>query len=195
MEYRKLKVYLLLLVSIRRRRTRRLLNQRSIFETMTTTAHVYPVDNIDTDRIIPGKYTKTLDMSALASHVLEDLDPEFSKKVQQGDILVAGNNFGCGSSREQAPIAIKAAGISVVVAKTFARIFYRNAINIGLPVIEVEHHNIQSGDSISVDLENGIVTNHTKNETYQATKMPQQMIDILNAGGLVNYLIQHGDYV
>jgi len=162
---------------------------------MKTTAHVYSIDNIDTDRIIPGKYTKTLDMSALASHVLEDLDSEFSKKVQQGDILVAGNNFGCGSSREQAPIAIKAAGISVVVAKTFARIFYRNAINIGLPVIEVEHHNIQSGDSISVDLENGIVTNHTKNETYQATKMPQQMIDILNAGGLVNYLVKHGDYV
>lgn len=161
----------------------------------TTFAHVYTIDNIDTDRIIPGKYTKTLDMSVLASHVLEDLDPEFSKKVQQGDILVAGNNFGCGSSREQAPIAIKAAGVSVVVAKTFARIFYRNAINIGLPVIEVEHHNIQSGDSISVDLENGVVTNHTKNETYQATKMPQQMIDILNAGGLVNYLIQHGDYV
>lgn len=159
------------------------------------TAHVYPIDNIDTDRIIPGKYTKTLDMSLLASHVLEDLDPEFSKKVQQGDILVAGNNFGCGSSREQAPIAIKAAGISVVVAKTFARIFYRNAINIGLPVVEVERHNIQSGDSISVDLENGIVANHTKNETYQATKMPQQMIDILNAGGLVNYLVKHGDYV
>lgn len=161
----------------------------------TKLAHVYPIDNIDTDRIIPGKYTKTLDMSLLASHVLEDLDPEFSKKVNAGDILVAGNNFGCGSSREQAPIAIKAAGISVVVAKTFARIFYRNAINIGLPVIEVESHNVQSGDSISVDLENGIVTNHTKNESYQATKMPQQMIDILNAGGLVNYLIKHGDYV
>ena len=108
---------------------------------------------------------------------------------------MAGNNCGCGSSREQAPIAIKAAGVSVVVAKTFARIFYRNAINIGLPVIEVEHHNIRSGDSISVDLENGVVTNHTKNETYQATKMPQQMIDILNAGGLVNYLVKHGDYV
>jgi len=161
----------------------------------TKLAHVYSIDNIDTDRIIPGKYTKTLDMSLLASHVLEDLDPEFSKKVKAGDILVAGNNFGCGSSREQAPIAIKAAGVSVVVAKTFARIFYRNAINIGLPVIEVESHNIQSGDSISVDLENGIVSNHTKNESYQATKMPQQMIDILNAGGLVNYLIKHGDYV
>ena len=161
----------------------------------TKLAHVYSIDNIDTDRIIPGKYTKTLDMSLLASHVLEDLDPEFSKKVKSGDILVAGNNFGCGSSREQAPIAIKAAGVSVVVAKTFARIFYRNAINIGLPVIEVESHNIQSGDSISVDLENGIVSNHTKNESYQATKMPQQMIDILNAGGLVNYLIKHGDYV
>jgi len=159
------------------------------------TAHVYPVDNIDTDRIIPGKYTKTLDMSALASHVLEDLDPDFAKKVQQGDILVAANNFGCGSSREQAPIAIKASGISVVVAKTFARIFYRNAINIGLPVVEVEHHNIQSGDSISVDLENGLVTNHTRDETYQAARMPQQMIDILNAGGLVNYLVKHGDYV
>ncbi|NJN79650.1 MAG: 3-isopropylmalate dehydratase small subunit [Anaerolineales bacterium] len=158
-------------------------------------AHVYAIDNIDTDRIIPGKYTKTLDMALLASHALEDLDPEFSKKVQQGDILVAGNNFGCGSSREQAPIAIKAAGVSVVVAKTFARIFYRNAINIGLPVIEVEQHNIQSGDAISIDLENGIVTNHTRKEIYQATRMPQQMIDILNAGGLVNYLIKHGDYV
>lgn len=162
---------------------------------MKTTTHVYSIDNIDTDRIIPGKYTKTLDMSLLASHVLEDLDPDFAKKVQQGDILVAGNNFGCGSSREQAPIALKAAGISVVVAKTFARIFYRNAINIGLPVVEVEHHNTKSGDSISVDLENGLVTNHTKNETYQATKMPKQMMDILKAGGLVNYLIEHGDYV
>ncbi|GIK55664.1 MAG: 3-isopropylmalate dehydratase small subunit [Chloroflexi bacterium] len=158
-------------------------------------AHVYLIDNIDTDRIIPGKYTKTLDVAALAAHVLEDLDVEFVHKVQPGDLLVAGHNFGCGSSREQAPLALKAAGVSVVIARTFARIFYRNAINIGLPLVEVTHHTIQSGDWVSVDLANGRVTNHTRQERYQVTRMPQQMIDILNAGGLVNYLIQHGGYV
>ena len=157
-------------------------------------AHVYLVDNLDTDRIIPGKYTKTLDLSALAAHVLEDLDPEFAKKVQAGDFLVAGNNFGCGSSREQAPLALKAAGISVVIAKSFARIFYRNAINIGLPVMEV-NHNIQRGDCISVELETGLITNHTKNETYRAAALPPQMMSILREGGLVNYLLKYGDYV
>lgn len=157
--------------------------------------HVYLIDNIDTDRIIPGKYTKTLDTSTLAAHVLEDLDPEFARKVRPGDILVAGNNFGCGSSREQAPIALKAAGVSVVIARSFARIFYRNAINIGLPVMEVEQHNIQPGDAVSVDLPNGLVVNHTRGETYRAAPMPRQMMNILNAGGLVNYLLQHGDYV
>ncbi len=156
-------------------------------------AHVYG-DNIDTDRIIPGKYTKTLDVSHLAEHVLEDLDPEFAGRVQTGDILVAGDNFGMGSSREQAPIAIKAAGISVVVARSFARIFYRNAINIGLPVVEVAGHAIARGDDIEVDLVQGIVTNVSTGQSFKATRMPQVMVDILNEGGLVNYLRKYGDY-
>lgn len=160
---------------------------------LTGNAHVYG-DNIDTDRIIPGKYTKTLDMSQLAAHVLEDLDPDFRQRVQMGDILVAGENFGAGSSREQAPIAIKAAGISVVVARSFARIFYRNAINIGLPVVEVRDHAIQSGQQVQVDLTAGIVTNLATGATHTATQMPQVMIDILDAGGLVAYLKQHGTY-
>lgn len=156
-------------------------------------AHVYG-DDIDTDRIIPGKYTKTLDMSELAAHVLEDLDPNFRKVVQVGDILVAGKNFGTGSSREQAPVALKLAGISVVIARSFARIFYRNAINIGLPVVEVKHHTICAGHEIEVDLTGGIVHNLTTDETYQATRLPDVMIDILNAGGLVKYLKLHRDY-
>lgn len=160
---------------------------------LTGKAHVYG-DNIDTDRIIPGKYTKTLDVSHLAAHVLEDLDPEFRTRVQNGDILVAGENFGAGSSREQAPVAIKAAGVSVVVARSFARIFYRNAINIGLPVVEVHTHTIENGHSVSVDLEGGTVTDETTGETFKATRMPQVMIDILRAGGLVPYLVEHGDY-
>lgn len=157
------------------------------------TVHVYG-DNIDTDRIIPGKYTKTLDMSQLAAHVLEDLDPQFRERVQAGDILVAGDNFGAGSSREQAPIALKAAGISVVVARSFARIFYRNAINIGLPVIEVRDHVFTTGQQAQVDLENGLVTNLSTGAQYSGTQMPQVMIDILNAGGLVPYLKEHGTY-
>jgi len=160
---------------------------------LTGKAHLYG-DNIDTDRIIPGKYTKTLDTSQLAAHVLEDLDPKFRERVQSGDILVAGHNFGAGSSREQAPIALKAAGISVVVARSFARIFYRNAINIGLPVVEASDHAIENGQTVEVDLENGTVTNQTTGQTHQATRMPQVMVDILGASGLVNYLNQHGDY-
>lgn len=156
-------------------------------------AHVYG-DNIDTDRIIPGKYTKTLDYSQLVAHVLEDLDPEFRNKVQDGDILVAGENFGTGSSREQAPVAIKASGISVIVARSFARIFYRNAINIGLPVVEVADHTIQDGQALQIDLEAGTVTNLDTGETFTATSMPQVMIEILNEGGLVNYLKKHGTY-
>lgn len=156
-------------------------------------AHVYG-DNIDTDRIIPGKYTKTLDLSDLAAHVLEDVDPEFSQRVRPGDILVAGDNFGAGSSREQAPLAIKSAGVSVVVANYFARIFYRNAINIGLPVVEVGQHQIKDGHEVEVDLDRGLVVDRTSGERYQATKMPEVMVRILNAGGLVNYLRQHGDY-
>ena len=151
-------------------------------------------DNIDTDRIIPGKYTKTLDMSQLAAHVLEDLDPTFKDTVRQGDVLAAGYNFGCGSSREQAPIALKMAGISVVIARTFARIFFRNAINVGLPLLEIRDHDIAQNDDIAYDLSTGIVTNHTKHKTYQAAAMPQVMIDILNEGGLVAYLKKNGDY-
>jgi len=156
-------------------------------------AHVYG-DDVDTDRIIPGKYTKTLDLSDLAEHVLEDLDPEFSSRVEEGDILVAGKNFGCGSSREQAPLAIKAAGVSVVVADYFARIFYRNAINIGLPVVEVGAHEIASGNEVEVDLANGVVRDLTAGRQYAATQMPPVMIEILKAGGLVSYLREHGDY-
>lgn len=156
-------------------------------------AHVYG-DNIDTDRIIPGKYTKTLDLSNLAAHVLEDLDPQFSHRVQHGDILVAGDNFGCGSSREQAPLAIKAAGVAAVVGTSFARIFYRNAINIGLPVVEVGHHGIRTGHRLEIDLTGGTVHDLTDGRFYRAARMPQVMIDILNAGGLTSYLREHGTY-
>lgn len=155
--------------------------------------HVYG-DNIDTDRIIPGKYTKTLDLSTLADHVLEDLDPDFRHKVKDGDILIAGENFGCGSSREQAPIALKQCGLSCIIADYFARIFYRNAINIGLPILEIENHDIEKGDDIDVDVAQGLVINKTKGKTYQATPLPQVMIDILEEGGLVDYLKKHGDY-
>ncbi len=160
----------------------------------TGQAHVYG-DNIDTDRIIPGKYTKTLDLSELARHVLVDLDPEFAARVRPGDILVAGKNFGAGSSREQAPLAIKAAGVAVVVASSFARIFFRNAVNIGLPVVEVGTHQIQTGHELEVDLGRGQVTDRTAGVTYQATQMPQVMVHILEAGGLVNYLLKHGTFV
>jgi len=145
-------------------------------------------DNIDTDRIIPGKYTKTLDLTTLADHVLEDLDPEFSKQVKQGDIIVAGENFGCGSSREQAPIALKQSGVELIIAKDFARIFFRNAINIGLPVLEIGDHSIKKGNEIEYDLRNGVVKDLSAQKEYNATKLPQIMIDILDAGGLVPYL-------
>lgn len=158
------------------------------------TAHIFG-DNIDTDRIIPGKYTKTLDLTDLAAHVLEDVDPTFSSRVRPGDIVVAGDNFGAGSSREQAPLALQAAGVAAVVANFFARIFYRNAINIGLPVVEVGQHDIQAGDEVEVDLSGGWVTDRTTGRRYRATQMPEVMVDILNAGGLVNYLREHGDYV
>lgn len=155
--------------------------------------HVYG-DNIDTDRIIPGKYTKTLDIQSLAHHVMEDIDPNFHQKFIVGDVIVAGENFGCGSSREQAPIALKAVGVSCIIAKFYARIFFRNAINIGLPVLEIANHSINSGDELQVNLETGIVNNLTQRVQYQATKIPKVMLDIMQQGGLVNYLKQHGDY-
>jgi 3-isopropylmalate/(R)-2-methylmalate dehydratase small subunit len=156
-------------------------------------AHVYGND-IDTDRIIAGKYTKTLDLQSLADHVLEDLDPEFRSRLVKGDVLVAGDNFGCGSSREQAPVALKVAGVSAVVARYFARIFFRNAINIGLPVLEVPDLEAGSGDEIEIDLESGTVRNLTKGTTHRAAPMPPVMIDILAEGGLVAYLAKHGTY-
>jgi 3-isopropylmalate/(R)-2-methylmalate dehydratase small subunit len=161
--------------------------------TLRGNAHVYG-DNIDTDAIIPGKYTKTLDLQTFADHVLEDLDPGFRSKIRRGDILVAGDNFGCGSSREQAPLALKVAGVSAVVAKYFARIFFRNAVNIGLPALEIPDFDILPNDELEIDLKSGIVKNLTKNMQYRAAKMPQTMIDIVNEGGLVNYLRKYGDY-
>lgn len=156
-------------------------------------AHVFG-DNIDTDRIIPGKYTKTLDLQQLANHVLEDVDPNFHKIVQPGDILVAGENFGCGSSREQAPLALKTAGISVIVAHSFARIFFRNAINIGLPLVELNTYDIKTTDVLEVDIKTGIVSNLENGQNYQGAKMPEVMVKILNENGLVEYLKTHKSY-
>lgn len=141
-------------------------------------------NNVDTDVIIPARYLNTSDPKELSAHCMEDIDPFFAEKVKQGDIIAADMNFGCGSSREHAPIAIKASGVSTVIARSFARIFYRNAINIGLPILECEH-NISDGDEVSVDLDNGLVINHTKNETYQAMPFPQFAKDIVAAGGLL----------
>ena len=160
---------------------------------LTGTSHVYGND-IDTDRIIAGKYTKTLNMQYLADHVFEDLDPDFRTKLTKGDILVAGTNFGCGSSREQAPLALKQVGVSVVIARSFARIFYRNAINIGLPIIEIKDHTINDKDKLDVNLSTGEVKNVTKSLTYQGSEMPSVMIDIINDGGLVAYLKKRGTY-
>jgi 3-isopropylmalate/(R)-2-methylmalate dehydratase small subunit len=151
-------------------------------------------DNIDTDRIIPGKYTKTLDLSTLAQHVLEDLDPGFAHSVQSGDVLIAGENFGCGSSREQAPLALKQAGVELVIARYFARIFFRNAINIGLAVLEIPEHDIARGDELQIDLQHGQVFNISKNKTYQVNPLSPMMLEILAGGGMVNYLKKHGDY-
>ncbi len=156
--------------------------------------HVYG-DNVDTDRIIPGKYTKTLDVKSLSEHVLEDLDPEFRNNMQKGDMVMGGDNFGCGSSREQAPLALKASGVSAVIARYFARIFYRNAVNIGLPVIEVKELEANSGDILEVDLVKGLVRNITWGTFYQTAKLPKVMMDILTAGGLVNYLKNNDTYI
>ena len=144
-------------------------------------------DNVDTDVIIPARHLNTSDHKELASHCMEDIDTEFVKKVKQGDIMVGGENFGCGSSREHAPIAIKASGIDCVIAKTIARIFYRNAINIGLPILECPEasEKIQDGDEVSIDFDNGVITNETKGETYQALPFPDFIKDIMAKGGLI----------
>ena len=142
--------------------------------------------NIDTDVIIPARYLNTSKPSELAVHCMEDIDADFVKTVRQGDIIAAGANFGCGSSREHAPIAIKASGISAVIAVSFARIFYRNAINIGLPILECEDaEKISNGDDISINFDTGEIQNHTKNETYQTIGFPQFVKDIIASGGLL----------
>lgn len=141
-------------------------------------------DNIDTDVIIPGKYLRTTDMSVFASHVMEGIDPGFPQKVKKGDIIVAGKNFGCGSSREQAPLALKHAGVACIVAESFARIFFRNAINVGLPIIEAKI-DCEEGDIIDVDLENGIIK--TKEISRTGTKLPDFLREILADGGLVEH--------
>ncbi len=145
-------------------------------------------DNIDTDVIIPARYLNTADHKELASHCMEDIDKEFTKKVNEGDIIAAGANFGCGSSREHAPIAIKASGISCVIASTFARIFYRNAINIGLPILECKEaaEDIEDGDELDIDFDTGVITNVTKGRTYKAEPFPDFIKEIISAGGLLN---------
>ncbi len=147
-------------------------------------------DNIDTDVIIPARYLNTSDHAELAKHCMEDIDKDFVNKVQKGDIMVGGANFGCGSSREHAPIAIKESGISCVIAKDFARIFFRNSINIGLPILECAEASadIDDGDEVEVNFDTGVITNITKNKTYQAVAFPEFMQGIINAGGLVEYL-------
>lgn len=151
-------------------------------------------DNVDTDVIIPARYLNSSDPKELAVHCMEDIDKEFVKNVHQGDLIVADKNFGCGSSREHAPIAIKASGVSCVIAETFARIFYRNAINIGLPIIECPEaaRGIENGDEVEVDFDSGVITNKTKGTTFQGQAFPEFMQKIIKAEGLVNYINQKG---
>ena len=147
-------------------------------------------DNIDTDVIIPAKYATSLDPDFLGSHCLEGIDPDFIKRRRPGDLIVAGRNFGCGSSREIAPISIKGAGISCVIAKSFARIFFRNAINIGLPILESPEavEDIEEGDEVEVDLNKGLIRNLTRGKTFQSAPFPEVVQEIISAGGLVNFV-------
>ena len=150
------------------------------------TVFKYP-DNVDTDVIIPARYLNTADAQELAKHCMEDIDTEYVKKVQPGDIIFAGWNFGCGSSREHAPLVIKTCGTGCVIAKSFARIFYRNAINIGMPILECEAaaEEINAGDQVEVDFDTGVITNITKGETYQAEPFPEFIQEIIRKGGLM----------
>ncbi len=147
-------------------------------------------DNVDTDVIIPARYLNIADRQELATHCMEDIDTEFVKNVSKGDIMVGGDNFGCGSSREHAPMVIKESGIDCVIARTFARIFYRNAINIGLPILECPEASdgISAGDRVSVDFDTGVITNETTGRTFQAQPFPEFIQEIMAAGGLVNSL-------
>ncbi len=146
-------------------------------------------DNVDTDVIIPARYLNTSDERELAKHCMEDIDEGFVKKVQKGDMIVAGENFGSGSSREHAPIAIKASGVSCVIASSFARIFYRNAFNVGLPIFESKEaaEGISDGDEIEVDAKEGVIRNLTKNEEYKVTPIPEFMLKLIESGGLYGY--------
>ena len=158
---------------------------------MKATGRVFKYgDNVDTDVIIPARYLNTSDAKELASHCMEDIDLDFAKEVQEGDIIVANKNFGCGSSREHAPIAIKESGISCVIASTFARIFYRNAINIGLPILECDQavKSIEAGDELEVNFDTGVIKNLTKNEEYQGEAFPEFMQKIINSNGLIGYI-------
>ena len=153
--------------------------------------HVFKYgDNVDTDVIIPARYLNSSDPKELATHCMEDIDKDFVKKVKAGDIIVANKNFGCGSSREHAPIAIKASGVSCVIAETFARIFYRNAINIGLPIIECPEaaKEIEAGDTVEIDFDSGVIVDKTKGTQYQGQAFPPFMQKIIKAEGLVNYI-------
>jgi len=145
--------------------------------------------NVDTDAIIPARYLNINDPGELAQHCMEDIDPDFASRVQLGDVIVATTNFGCGSSREHAPLCIKAAGVSCVIAKSFARIFYRNAINIGLPILECDEavDGTDAGDELEVDLESGAIRNLTKGATFRAKPYPPFMLELMRAGGLVEY--------
>jgi len=151
-------------------------------------------DHVDTDVIIPARFLNTSDHAELASHCMEDIDKDYVKNVAKGDVIVGGENFGCGSSREHAPIAIKASGAGCVVARTFARIFFRNSINTGLPILECNEavDKIDAGDEIEVDFNTGLITNITKGEEYQAQPFPPFLQSIIQAGGLVNYVKQSG---
>ena len=146
-------------------------------------------DNVDTDVIIPARHLNTSDHKELASHCMEDIDTEFVKKVKRGDIMVGGENFGCGSSREHAPLCLKTVGVSCIIAETFARIFYRNAINIGLPIIECPEaaRGIEDGDEVEVDFDSGKIYNRTKGTEFQGQSFPEFMQKLIAAGGLVNY--------
>ena len=151
-------------------------------------------DNVDTDVIIPARYLNAPDEKSLASHCMEDIDANFASTVEQGDIIVAGGNFGCGSSREHAPLSIKACGVKCVIAPSFARIFYRNAINIGFPIVECAQaaEEIQAGDQVDVDFSTGVITDTTQGKTWQAAPFPEFIDGIIKSGGLLNSLKARG---
>lgn len=160
------------------------------------TAHrLNPFDNVNTDYVISGRYKfKIKDMKELSKYLFEDIDPDFHKKVKSGDYVIAGENFGCGSSREQAPWVIKEAGISAVIAKSFARIFFRNAFNIGLCVVECDTGGIKDGDVVELDMDGGVVINHTRNETIKTKPVPMFMRRLLEDGGVIEHFKKYGDF-